>query len=98
MFWQLWVLIAAVAGGLLVVLAVKIRRAQQVFNRIIVRLDDPDYDAGRGETARGETGGAETRVDGARVQTVARHRRRHGHTRPTLIPYAARGHHRFRNL
>ena len=98
MFWQLWVWIAAVAGGLLVVLAVKIRRAQQVFDRIIVRLDDPDYDAGRGETARGETRGAETRGDGARVQTVARHRRGHGHTRPTLIPHAARGHHRFRNL
>jgi hypothetical protein len=77
MSWQLWALIAAVAAGLLEVLAVKIRRTRQVFNRIIVRLDDPDHDAGRGEAARDET-----RVDRARVQKVARHRRRHGHAWP----------------
>jgi hypothetical protein len=35
MSWQLWVLIAAAANSLLLVLAVKVRRAQKVFDRIV---------------------------------------------------------------
>jgi hypothetical protein len=35
MSWQLWVLIAAAATGLVVLLAVKLRHAQQVFDRIV---------------------------------------------------------------
>lgn len=35
MSWQLWVLIAAATSGLLVMLSVKIHRAQQVFEEIV---------------------------------------------------------------
>lgn len=82
MFWQLLVLVAAAAVGLLAVLAVKVRHAQQVLDRIIVRLDDPDYDTHR---------------DDADLDEVARQRGRRDHARPTFIPHPAHGHHRFRH-
>jgi hypothetical protein len=40
MSWQLWVLVAAAASGCLAVIAVKIHRAQQVFDRIVDEADD----------------------------------------------------------
>jgi hypothetical protein len=40
MSWQLWVVVAAVAGALLVLLVLRFRRAQRVFDQIIDQLDD----------------------------------------------------------
>lgn len=44
MSWQLWVLIAASAFGLTAALVVKLRHAQQVFDRIVGPVDDTGAD------------------------------------------------------
>jgi hypothetical protein len=45
MIWQLWVLVAAAFGSaLMVVFAVKMRNAQQVFNRIVGQVDETRND------------------------------------------------------
>jgi hypothetical protein len=45
MTWQLWVLVAAAFGsGLMVVFAVKMRHARQVFNRIVGQVDESRID------------------------------------------------------
>jgi hypothetical protein len=56
MFWQLWVLVAVVASGLLIFVTVRFRHARKVFDHIIDQLDDPaacpDLDAPIDELAR----------------------------------------------
>ena len=44
MTWQLWVLIAAAATGLTLVLTVKLRHAQLVFDRIVSQPGDTRTD------------------------------------------------------
>lgn len=40
MSWQLWVLVAVVAGGVTSILVAKFWQAQQVFDRIVRQVDD----------------------------------------------------------
>ncbi len=75
MFWQLWVLVAAAASGLLIFVTARFRHAQEVFDHIIDQLDDPaacpDHDA---------------LIDGdLPVDELARRRS----TRPALVPHPA---------
>ena len=49
MSWQLWVLIAAAAAALMVLLAVRLRRARQVFDLIVEAVDDDRADEVAGQ-------------------------------------------------
>jgi len=51
MSWQLWVVVAAVAVGLVVLTVARLHHAHQVFHRIIDSLDDPGHDTERDEVA-----------------------------------------------
>jgi uncharacterized membrane protein len=74
MTWQLWVLVAAVfASGLLVVFVVRMRHAQQVFNRIVGQVDESRND----EIARHRRARGRLLRDLGQPAGVAAHARRH---------------------
>ncbi|GAA1606586.1 hypothetical protein GCM10009789_71120 [Kribbella sancticallisti] len=91
MSWQLWVLIAAAATGVIAVLAVKLHRAQQVFDHIV---DQSRSDQSRRAPSRVDRVD-EFRADEAPVHDLARQRRRH-QFRPALAAPTAHPQHRSR--
>jgi hypothetical protein len=92
MFWQLWVLVVAVASGLLIFVTVRFRHAQKVFDHIIDQLDDPAACPDRDALTHVPVRDAPA-YDGP-VDELARRRR----TSPALVPHSAhRAHPRSRH-
>jgi len=76
MAWQLWVVVAAAAVGLVVFTAVRLRHADQVFHRIVDSLDDPGPATERDEVATQRHKRARPAFIPHAAQTYHRFRRR----------------------
>lgn len=76
MAWQLWVVVAAAAVGLVVLTVARLHHAQQVFRRIIASLDDPGHDTERDELATQRHKRARSAIIPHAAQTYHRFRRR----------------------
>ncbi|MGC4937762.1 hypothetical protein [Kribbella sp. DT2] len=83
MSWQLWVLVAAAAIGVVVLVTARFRSAQQVLDELIQSVEPR-----AGEVAEPPKVEHRPEVAAKHVDDLARHRSRH-HLRTTFVPRTA---------
>jgi hypothetical protein len=87
MQWQLWVLIAAAAIGVALLVTARFRSAQQVLDELIDSME-PHHGVRSEQPTKADH---RPEVAARRVDELARHRSRH-HLRTSFIPRAAHSH------